>query len=220
MGIPELRIGIPGAGICHQSVVLNHAKCDPEPKRAVAPGEPPTKTPAVPGDSEINDEMYVYALERLVKGQKSRDVRKQIIEAGYKPSQADQILQTALRYQREREEEAELAADAYKAAGPRNMMLGGIICLVGIVVTAGTFAMASEGGGRFIFYFGVGRHRLRRYSVLSRTYAICKRLTFKGIYQPSLVLAHAYGRSRRCRPTATPYCVSESFSRAGEGRGG
>ncbi len=120
----------------------------------VAPGEPPAMPFAVAADPEIKDEMYVYALERLVKGQPSRDVRKSIIEAGYKPSQADQIVQTALRYQREQEEQAQLAARAYKAAGPRNMVIGGIICLVGIVVTVGTMAMAGEGGGRFILAWG------------------------------------------------------------------
>src|SRR5438105_3263140 len=62
---------------------------------AVTPGEPPAMPCAVAGDPEIKDEMYIYALERLVKGQPSRDVRESIIEAGYKPSQANQIVQTA-----------------------------------------------------------------------------------------------------------------------------
>jgi hypothetical protein len=118
---------------------------------AVAPGGPSARPSA---DSEINDEMYVYALERLVKGQPTGDVRKKIIEAGYKPSQADQIVQTALRFHHEREAQAKLEASAYKAAGPRNMAIGGFICLVGIVVTVGTMAMASEAGGRFILAWG------------------------------------------------------------------
>jgi hypothetical protein len=137
-----------------QSLVLFKKDVTQHPNTAVAPGAAPAKRSAVAGDSEINDEMYVYALERLVKGQPPYDVRKQIVEAGYKPSQADQIVNTALRYQREREAQAQLEASAYKAAGPRNMAIGGIICLVGVFVTVGTMAMASEGGGRFILAWG------------------------------------------------------------------
>jgi cation transport ATPase/DNA-directed RNA polymerase subunit RPC12/RpoP len=120
---------------------------------AIAPGEPPAMSSAAAGDPEIKDEMYVYALERLAKGQKSGDVRKQIIEAGYKPSQADRIVQSALRFQREQEAQAQQEASAYKAAGPRNMAIGGVICLIGIVVTVGTMAMAS-GGGSYILAWG------------------------------------------------------------------
>ena len=120
----------------------------------VAPGEPATKPSAVPADAEISDEMVVYALERLVKGQPSLDVRRQVIDAGYEPSQADRIVQSALRTQRERETQAQREASAYKAAGPRNMVIGGIIFLVGVVATVATMAMASEGGGRIILAWG------------------------------------------------------------------
>jgi hypothetical protein len=147
-GDPKERIAL------GQRLVLFRKEVTQDLSTAVLPGEPPAKPSAIAGDSEINDEMYVYALERLVKGQPSRDVRKSIIEAGYKPSQADQIVQTAVRYQREQEAQAQLAARAYKAAGPRNMVIGGIICLVGIVVTVGTMAMAGQGGGRFILAWG------------------------------------------------------------------
>ena len=33
--------------------------------------------------------------------------------------------------------------------GMRNMMVGGIICLVGTVITIGTYTAASNGGGHY-----------------------------------------------------------------------
>jgi hypothetical protein len=148
-GDPKERIALG-----QRLVLFKKENATRKPNTTVAPGQPPAKPSAVAGDSEINDEMYAYALERLVKGQPTGDVRESIIEAGYKPSQADQIVQTALRYQREQEAQAQLEANAYKAAGPRNMAIGGIICLVGIAVTVGTMTMARESGGAFILAWG------------------------------------------------------------------
>jgi hypothetical protein len=155
VGDPKERIELSRRLVLFNNPSLsNPQKTTQQLNTTVAPGEPPAMPSTIAGEPEIKDDMYVYALERLEKGQKARDVRKQIIEAGYEPSQADQIVQTALRYQREREAQAQQEASAYKAAGPRNMAIGGIICLASIVVTVGTMAMASEGGGRFILAWG------------------------------------------------------------------
>jgi len=46
--------------------------------------------------------------------------------------------------------------EAVLAAGRRNMMIGGAICVVGLLVTIATFAAAanSSGGGKFIIAWG------------------------------------------------------------------
>ena len=38
--------------------------------------------------------------------------------------------------------------------GMRNMMVGGIICLVGTVITIGTYAAASNGGRHYFIAWG------------------------------------------------------------------
>jgi hypothetical protein len=38
--------------------------------------------------------------------------------------------------------------------GLRNMAIGGVICLVGILVTAATYGAASHGGGHYIVAWG------------------------------------------------------------------
>jgi len=38
--------------------------------------------------------------------------------------------------------------------GMRNMMVGGVICLVGTVITIGTYAAASNGGGHYVVAWG------------------------------------------------------------------
>jgi hypothetical protein len=36
----------------------------------------------------------------------------------------------------------------------RNLLVGGVICLIGIVVTAATYSAAQEGGGRYVVAWG------------------------------------------------------------------
>src|SRR6516162_10117356 len=40
--------------------------------------------------------------------------------------------------------------DAHRSSGHRMMITGGIIALVGIIITAATYSSASEGGGTYI----------------------------------------------------------------------
>jgi hypothetical protein len=41
-----------------------------------------------------------------------------------------------------------------KQAGQRNMLIGGLVCVAGIVITIGTLAAASDSGGRYIIAWG------------------------------------------------------------------
>lgn len=41
-----------------------------------------------------------------------------------------------------------------QAAGPKNMLCGALWCIGGIVVTAATYSVASETGGRYIVAWG------------------------------------------------------------------
>ena len=109
---------------------------------------------AQPEEPGIADEAYVYAVDSLGKGIKPREVRKGLLEAGYSPRQADQIMQGAVQYRKDNELRDKITLGGADA-GRRNMMIGGAICLIGIVVTLATLTLASDsGGGRFIIAWG------------------------------------------------------------------
>ena len=108
-----------------------------------------------PHDPNIKDEVYVHALECLMEGQRPRDVRKGLLDAGYSGKQADQILQTAIKYQRQGQGPKTPAAADGVNPGVRNMMIGGIVVLFGIVVTVGSMTVAaSAGGGKYVLAWG------------------------------------------------------------------
>lgn len=107
----------------------------------------PATTPA---EGEIPDDAYVYAVEWLSKGSKPGDVRKSLIAAGYTSQQADRIIQGATRLIMG-DDARERHAPAGGHSGDANMIIGGIICLIGLAVTLGSCAM---GGGNVIIAWG------------------------------------------------------------------
>ncbi len=125
------------------------------------PGKPdePQASPSTPNqkndaaqEGNIPDEAYTYALECLLKGSKPSDVRRSLLDAGYTQSQADEIIQVAVSYRNNSEANAHMSGES-RQDGSRNMMIGGIICLVGIVITFGTL-MSASGGGRYVIAWG------------------------------------------------------------------
>jgi uncharacterized protein YjeT (DUF2065 family) len=73
-------------------------------------------------------------------------ISKALVEKGLKPEQAQIVIQK-LRQAR---------AEVLRKAGMRDMMIGGGICLLGLIMTMGTFnaATSSPGGGRYIVAWG------------------------------------------------------------------
>ncbi|MSU80085.1 MAG: hypothetical protein EXS16_18590 [Gemmataceae bacterium] len=47
-------------------------------------------------DGEIREDAYIYALDQLAKGTKLHNIRECLIEAGYTPDEAEQIIQHAM----------------------------------------------------------------------------------------------------------------------------
>jgi hypothetical protein len=105
-----------------------------------------------PADQPIDDEAYCYALEWLAKGSRPSDVRRNLIDSGHSPTQADRIVQKALQFKRDHESMQAVNIDNGNSA-KRNMVIGGLICLAGIAITLGTMASAS-GGGQVIIAWG------------------------------------------------------------------
>jgi hypothetical protein len=105
-------------------------------------------SPNVP--NEIREEDYVYALEQLMKGRKPGEIRKSLIDAGHPAKQADQIVQYAVKYRNDHQEDG-VSADENRQRGKRNMWIGAGIFLLGVVLTVGSFA---SGGSRVVIAYG------------------------------------------------------------------
>ncbi len=110
---------------------------------------PAATTPGVTSsrDPAISDDAYLFALEQLLKGTKPREVRKSLVESGHTAQQANTIVQTALQFKKDDEARERAMPDSGGNSGMRNMAIGGIICVVGIVITIGTFSAATQAGG-------------------------------------------------------------------------
>lgn len=54
----------------------------------------------------------------------------------------------------EHDPHVQMMRDAHRSSGHRMMITGGIIALVGIIITAATYSAASEGGGTYLICYG------------------------------------------------------------------
>ncbi len=118
----------------------------------IAAGLPPEPVP-LSQEPGVPDEVYVAALESLLKGKRPREVRKGLVKSGYSGSQAEHIVRTAVQFQKDKEMEEKLMPNSGGRTGQTNMVIGGIVFLVGLVLTLGTMAMAS-GGGTYVVAWG------------------------------------------------------------------
>jgi hypothetical protein len=83
------------------------------------------------------------------------EVRKQLVAMGYSASDANHLVQAAQAHQGWGPSAALLpGTDAAKAAGHRNMIIGAIVCVLGLLVTVGSFAAASSSGGGYVLAWG------------------------------------------------------------------
>jgi hypothetical protein len=110
---------------------------------------PVAKTEA--SNDAIIDEAYIYVQRELHKGCRPVDIRRSLIQAGHSESQADTILETVMRPPPPHPNPAEAM---YAGAGANNnMAIGGIVFLIGMVITVGS-CMAAQGGGTYYLAYG------------------------------------------------------------------
>src|SRR5207248_10524048 len=98
------------------------------------PPAPDEARPPAASPPQQDDALLAYVLQCLEKGSRPEDVRKQLIARGLSKDEANQTVQAVLNgrsghYAKEGIDIAD--PDSVHAAGRRNMMIGGIICLVG-----------------------------------------------------------------------------------------
>ncbi len=115
------------------------------------PPPPPEDQPAPQFD------VHGYVLQCIEKGSTPAQIRKQLIARGHNADEANTIVDSVVRWRKDEYARGGVDLDdpaSIRAAGRRNMVMGGAICLVGVAVTLATWTVASESGGRFILAGG------------------------------------------------------------------
>jgi hypothetical protein len=93
-----------------------------------------------------------HALEELDRGQSPAEVERDLTRKGFSPDVASAIVQRALTMRSHHYQHDE-GAHKEASAGGTDMAIGGVICLVGILITAVTYS-ASSGGGTYVVAWG------------------------------------------------------------------
>ena len=96
------------------------------------------ETPLAPNAPQ-GDELFYYVLGCLDKGSSKAEVRKQLIAFGYTTAEAEETVETVADWRRKNPAHQNIAnTSGATGGGNANMWIGGIICLVGLVVTIGS----------------------------------------------------------------------------------
>ena len=89
-------------------------------------------------------EIYEYVAQQFAEGHANGDIENDLIERGLDPELAQSVVSdVALGF-----------SNAQKEAGKRDMLVGGLFCLGGILITALTYSSASQGGGTYVVTWG------------------------------------------------------------------
>src|SRR5262245_27258186 len=109
--------------------------------------EEPEKAEASKQDVEKAVEaIYTYAGALLRQGKSPSEVEDALVDKGIERKTASIVVDKLTVAQ----------TNVKKEEGTKNMMIGGLICLVGIIITAATYSAASSGsgGGKYVVAWG------------------------------------------------------------------
>jgi hypothetical protein len=125
----------------------------PAPKPYATPEANPD---GVAPDSPQGEELFHYVNECLDKGSTKNEVHKQLIAFGYTNDQSEQIVDDAARWRYKNSHLSPHPGTSTDGGtgGNGTMWFGGLICLVGIVISLGSCLAAGEGGGRYTIAYG------------------------------------------------------------------
>ena len=125
---------------------------------------PPAPDPPKPGEvphsaasDPVTAEIHAYVIDCLNHGSKPSDIRTSLMAKGLSPAEANRVVQSAVHRQTGGAfgDDADISdVAALQAIGRRNMAIGGLVCVIGLVVTLGSMAAAGDGGGRFVIAWG------------------------------------------------------------------
>jgi hypothetical protein len=135
-------------------------KMSEKPIPAMKPHATPGPDGASAGNVPQGEDLVNYVIECLDKGSSKPEVRKQLIAFGYSATDAEQAVEDAAEWRRRNGSnypDAPVIANAAASGGyspNANMLIGGGICLLGLVITIGSCLAAGEGGGRYYIAYG------------------------------------------------------------------
>lgn len=108
------------------------------------PAQPANTQPATPPTQQQLDEAWETATSMVGSGILPQTIYEILTEKGIPPQTAQHLVQKALH-------ETD-PATGIASTGGRDMLIGGLWIAGGLVITIGTYAMASNGGTYFITY--------------------------------------------------------------------
>jgi hypothetical protein len=99
--------------------------------------------------------VLAYVDECLAHGSPPADIRTQLIALGYSTEDAKLLVMAAQSRRGPISASGPVwGPDDARAAGKRNMIIGGIVCALGLIVTCGSMAASSGSGGGVIIAWG------------------------------------------------------------------
>jgi hypothetical protein len=113
--------------------------------------EPTTLTTAVaqePAKEPVTGhQATALAISLLSRGLSPRQVRSQLIEQGVSQAETDRVVDSLVPESKAKPKSSGVGS------GVTNMLVGGIICFIGLAVTIGSY-VAAEPGGVFLLAYG------------------------------------------------------------------
>ena len=112
------------------------------------PPPPPPLQPSQPATVQVaSQEMYNYAAQLLINQKQSADVvRNALMQKGLPMQEANTVVNALL---------VEINKQK-KIRARRDMAIGGVVCVIGIIVTAVTYSIASSGSSGGTYYVAWG----------------------------------------------------------------
>lgn len=101
-------------------------------------------------DQEMVQAVYGYAAQLMREGHANHKIEKALVEKGL-PADAARSVVRNLADERHRQ-----YSQAHRDAAVRNMAVGGVICVIGLVVSIGSYqaAASSPSGGSYVVAWG------------------------------------------------------------------
>lgn len=97
-----------------------------------------------PSNEEVARAIYAFAAQQMRAGKSNVQVQQELEAKGLPPEAARAVIQRL----------SEVRTRARGNTATRDMVIGGVICLIGIIVTVATYSAASSGGGTYVVAWG------------------------------------------------------------------
>lgn len=99
-----------------------------------------------PTPEELVEQIYGFAADHIAAGKSPSEVERLLVEQGLDAQSASTVVSNLVQAR----------SQAYRSAGTRNMLIGALFCVGGILVTVISYNAAANnaGGGRYVVAWG------------------------------------------------------------------